>query len=179
MIRILSSDTATKSSGWSVLDLDIELFKKTKNIKKSIHYIDSGKIKISDGNFMERLPYIYYQYKEVFDKYNPIDYVVLEDIFIGKNIDSTLKLAKTHGLVFALGLDVNAKMKYYHPTTIKKQLTNDASAKKGQVSRMVCELLNLKLISNKDNDISDAIGIGICHCKFLCRGVMKNANKTK
>lgn len=163
-IRILASDTATISTGYAILDID----PKEKDFWKSISLIKYGKIVISPykKTFLKRIPEIYFEFKTIFNTYFPIQELAIEDIFVGKNVQTSLTLGKIHGIVLALASEQGSSITYYNPTKIKKVICNDASAKKGQIIRAV----NSKFRTNfniDDNDIADAVAIGVTRAADL------------
>ena len=167
-IRIFASDTASISSGWAILDIYFE-----KN-KPKIKYIDSGKIKLPFNiGFNKRIKIFYKELKILGKKYlSDFDgeiNLAIEDVFIGTNPSSGLKLAKLHGIVMYMVLEFDSDINYYHPTTIKKVITGDAAASKKQVNRCVTKSLGIPLFSDSDNDKSDACAVGMTHALFKFR----------
>jgi crossover junction endodeoxyribonuclease RuvC len=91
-VRLLSIDLSTVSTGWA--------FFENEELKAS------GTIKATDKNTIKRLEFIYSGMGELFTEYRP-DVVVVEKALSLQNGDTTIKLAKLHGLLLSLCIKNN------------------------------------------------------------------------
>lgn len=89
----------------------------------------------------------------------------VEEVFLNKNPQSTLKLGHARGIVLLAaarsGLDVGE----YAPKHIKKAVVGTGTAEKAQVHAMVSRLL--PGIAIKGADAADALAVAITHAHHL------------
>lgn len=110
----------------------------------------------------ERLVVIYNQLSKVVERFQP-EVVVVERVFLGKNVDSAFKLGHARGVCLlalqaggAMTLEISAR-------EVKKILTGSGAASKEQVRQMVCQWLSVDIVE-KEMDISDALSLAISGC---------------
>ena len=172
-LRVIGSDTATIASGWSVIDI------LTVDNSFKVKYIDSGTIRLKEKNFNKRVKLFFNEFKSITAKYciekkDTKYHLAIEDVFVDKNPQSALKLAKVHGIPISCICEHDGDIFYYHPTTIKKVVTGDATAKKSQIARCVSRILGVPLLNSSDYDRSDACAIALTHImKFLAKNRKK------
>ncbi len=106
----------------------------------------------------------------------------IEDGFVGKNIKSADTLAKIRGIIIAALISRKIEYKMFSPREIKKALTGNGNADKGQISKMVSTLLNINTDNIKDDE-TDALAIAYCHAlskkKNKLEHDINNKRKTK
>jgi len=89
----------------------------------------------------------------------------VEEVFVNKNAQSTLKLGQARGVILMCvaraGLDVGE----YAPTLIKKAVVGTGGADKPQVHAMVARLLPGARIAGPD--AADALAVAITHAHHL------------
>lgn len=112
-------------------------------------------------NFSDRLAEIYRQLSQVIERHDPGEAAV-EQIFIAKNVKSTLKLGQARGAAIAACAGFDLPIFDYEPTVVKKSLVGTGQAQKEQVAFMVKRLLNVQ-IDSWPLDTTDAIAVAICH----------------
>ncbi len=126
-----------------------------------ISYLDHTLVKAPKGaDLSKRLQFIYVQLTQLSARISP-DIVVLERVFLGKNVDSAFKLGHARGVCMlafsqSLILEIAAK-------EVKKILTGSGAASKEQVRQMVTQWLKIE-IHEKEMDVSDALSLAISGC---------------
>lgn len=91
-----------------------------------------------------------------------IDEVAIEDIFVGLNPQSSLKLAQFRGALSLKILQKVGQFYEYSPLEVKKALTGNGKSTKEQVAFMVKKLFGIKK-EIKPLDITDAMALSLTH----------------
>lgn len=119
--------------------------------------------------FIKKNKYDNLRLKEIFAKililinnYHPSE-LAIESPFLGKNIQSMLKLSKVLGVIIAAGLSNNLNIKEYSPKKIKLSVTGNGNASKEQIYKTIIKKFSLKINEKKTTDATDALAIAICH----------------
>lgn len=154
-MKILGIDPSLSCTGWSIIE-DGKLIEcgtiKTKLDKK----IDKNEA------FVKRLYEISVNITRILQSVNGkgIDYVAIEDCFLGRNVKTLMKLAKVHGIILGAVLErfATERIKVYEPSVIKSAITGIGNASKEQVMKMV--KLITKYRGNSDDE-SDAIAVAL------------------
>jgi len=129
---------------------------------KEIALIDYGCINTDKKDaFTVRLGKIYYELKEIIEKYNPNE-VVIEEIFFNKNTRTALMVSKVSGAVALTAFLIGLELYEYTPLQVKQATVGNGRADKFQVQSMVKILLNLPEIPRPDH-AADALAVAICH----------------
>ncbi len=149
-MKILGLDPALRTTGWGIIHIN----------GNNISYVGDGIIKVSDKLPMaERLKHIYAQVQEIALKYQP-DYCGLEEIYLNKNPQSTLKLCQARGVAMVALANSGLDVAEYSATKVKQSICGSGSAKKDQVIAMVKLLLPQAQLPT--HDAADALAIAIC-----------------
>lgn len=94
-------------------------------------------------------------------KLRPVD-LAIELPFVGVNPDTALKLGGVRGLILTLANLYHLRVYEYTTFEVKQAVSGNRTADKAQVRRMVKRLTGI----DTDNDnISDAIAVGLCHLR--------------
>lgn len=147
---ILGIDPGSRITGFGVI----------KRTGQKIEYVVSGCIRTGDGEMAERLKKIYEGVSELIDTYQPQEFAI-EQVFMGKNADSALKLGQARGVAMVAACMKELGVAEYAPRSIKQAVVGKGSATKEQVQHMVQYLL--KLPGKPQADAADALAIAICH----------------
>ncbi len=108
-----------------------------------------------------RLKELYEGLTEIFEECKP-DVVSVEKLFFSKNVTTGISVAEARGLVLLVAEQHGVPVYEYTPNEIKKTMTGDGSAKKGQVQDMVKMHLKLETRPRPD-DAADALAAAITH----------------
>jgi crossover junction endodeoxyribonuclease RuvC len=88
--------------------------------------------------------------------------MALEELFFGKNVASALSVGEARGVALLAAASQGLPCFDYTPQAVKKAVCGSGSADKGQIQRMVANLLGLPEPPTPDH-ASDAFAIAICH----------------
>jgi len=106
-----------------------------------------------------RLQWIHRELSNIAARFRP-DVVMVERVFLGKNVDSAFKLGHARGVcLLALSVD-GARVFEISAKEVKKLLTGNGGASKDQVRQMVEQWLRVELLE-KEMDVSDALSLAI------------------
>ena len=89
----------------------------------------------------------------------------VEEVFVNKNPQSTLKLGQARGVVLMCAARAGIDVGQYSPTLVKKAVVGTGGAEKAQVHAMVSRLLPRVKIAGPD--AADALAIAITHAHHL------------
>jgi len=152
MIRILGLDPGLRHTGWGVIEKDGPKFR----------FITAGVINPDDTlTLPERLAELHDSLKKVLSDFSP-DEAAVEETFVNKNPNSTLKLGQARGVVILTPALFHIPVFEYTPNQIKKMVVGAGHADKNQVDMMVRTLLKT-VPEHIPPDASDALAIALCH----------------
>lgn len=89
----------------------------------------------------------------------------VEEVFVNKNPQSTLKLGQARGVVLLAAARAGLSVGEYAPTLVKKAVVGTGGAEKAQVHAMVSRLLPGVTIDGPD--AADALAVAICHSHHI------------
>jgi crossover junction endodeoxyribonuclease RuvC len=150
MAIILGIDPGSRITGYGVIRQE----------GRQLFYVGSGCIRTSEPDIPNRLKQIYAGISEVIVQFQP-DEVGIEDIFMGKNASSALKLGQARGSAIVAAMNAGLSVSEYAARLIKQAVVGIGSAEKAQVQHMVCSIL--KLDGKPQADAADALAVAICH----------------
>ena len=145
MSVILGLDPGSRFCGYGLI----------KTTGNKLEYLRSGVIKTGAKSFPERLHIIFSNIVEIIEENSP-DTAAVEEVFMGKNASSALKLGQARGAAI-----VALSVAEYSATKIKLALVGKGHAEKSQVQHMVKTLLGLNKVPAED--AADALAVAICH----------------
>lgn len=87
--------------------------------------------------------------------------LAIETPFLGKNVQSFLKLGYLRGILHLLAYQHHLTLREYSPREVKLAVTGSGGAQKDQVARVLF-LMFPQLAKPKKEDVTDAIAIGLC-----------------
>ena len=147
---ILGIETGSRLTGFGVI----------RRIGQKTEYIVSGCIRTGEGELPARLKKIFDGVTELIETYQPQEFAI-EQVFMGKNADSALKLGQARGVAILAAVNHGLPVAEYAPRTIKQAVVGKGGADKEQVQHMVQYML--KLPGKPQADAADALAIAICH----------------
>ena len=151
MAIILGIDPGSRLTGFGVIEYQ----------GSKLRYITSGCIRIDTSKDLA------YRLKQIFDCVSQIisenhpDEFAIEQVFMGKNADSALKLGQARGSAIVAAANHDLPVAEYAARAVKQAVTGKGSAEKEQVQHMVQILLNLP--GKPQEDAADALAIAITH----------------
>ena len=150
MAVILGIDPGSRTTGYGILEI--------KNFKPK--YVASGSIILKDFDLGRRLFVLDKSLCELIEEYKP-NHAAIEQVFVGKNASSALKLGHARGVALLAMTRANLSLSEYSAKVVKKAVTGSGSADKKQVQTMVTHILKLNNIPPPD--ASDALAVALCH----------------
>ena len=153
MLRVLGLDPGLRHTGWGIVDKE----------GPKLRFISAGVINPNETlSLAERLAELHEGLKKVIADFSP-DEVAVEETFVNKNPNSTLKLGQARGVVLLTPALFNIRVSEYTPNQVKKMVVGAGHADKNQVDMMVRTLLKT-VPEHIPPDASDALAMAICHC---------------
>ena len=151
VMRILGIDPGSKATGYGFIE---------QRGNRLIH-LDNGAIFTrSQDELAFRLQKIYQGLCQLITEYRP-DAVAVEQVFMGKNPASALKLGHARGVALLAGINADLPVAEYSALQVKSAVVGYGRAGKNQVQQMTRTLLNLPEIAQED--AADALAVAICH----------------
>ena len=152
---ILGLDPGLGTTGWGLIRAD----------GNRLSHIANGQIKTdSKAPLPERLANLADQLETLLAEHRP-ETAAVEEVFVNKNPQSTLKLGQARGVALMIaarsGLDVGE----YAARLVKKAVVGNGNAEKMQVHAMVGRLLPGVKIAGPD--AADALAVAITHAHHL------------
>jgi len=150
---ILGIDPGTRFTGYGLIQRE----------KNKVRHIDNGIIipKAKDP-LPRRLQEIFQKISSLLKEFKPAE-VALEDVFVAKNVRSSLKLGHARGVVMLAASLTNLPLFEYTPAEVKKAVASYGHATKEQMQKMVKLHLNLKEVAAED--ATDALAVALCHAQ--------------
>jgi crossover junction endodeoxyribonuclease RuvC len=150
-MRVLGLDPGLRNTGWGIIDM----------VDNRLRYVADGVVR-SDGalSLAERLVQLYDGVAGIIARWAPEEAAV-EQTFVNKNPESTLKLGQARGVVMLAPARAGLLVGEYTPALVKQAVVGTGRAAKEQVGMMVRTLLPGCLVTSAD--AADALAIAICH----------------
>lgn len=155
MIRLIGIDPGTTKIGFGVIDFD----EKNKNIS----LVKYGLIMLKESFSYEKIKKIYDTMVELNEEFHP-DFVAIENQFLGRNVQTLLKLTHAKTAMMLAFMNHNEKMviEEYPPATVKLAIAGKGNATKEELEEVINKILKIE-IDDKHLDVSDALGVALCH----------------
>ena len=129
----------------------------------AVSLVECGVVRTSSGEALSaRVREIYEGVTALIVRHAP-SVVVVEDVFLGKNAQSALKLGHARGAILLAAALGDIPIAEYTPREIKKAVVGNGNATKDQVGFMVQQQLRLKA-PPKPADAADGVAVALCHC---------------
>lgn len=125
-----------------------------------LDYLASGVIRMGNQAFPVRLDTIFSDISDIIAEHHP-DMVAVEEVFMGKNASSALKLGQARGAAIVACTRQGLEIAEYSARKIKQAVVGKGQAEKSQVQQMVKSLLGLSSVPAED--AADALAVAICH----------------
>lgn len=153
---ILGVDPGSRVTGFGLIETD----------GQRLVHIRHGVIVLDDvDDFSERLARLSEALAEIIARHRP-HHVVMEKIFLGRNVDSAFKLGHARGVLMAEAARARVTVWEYAARQVKKGVTGNGGASKEDTQVVVQQLLNIQGIQRID--ASDALALA-CHHAFETR----------
>ena len=155
MTRVLGLDPGLGTTGWGLIQAD----------GNRLSHIANGQLKTdSAAPLPERLAHLCAQLEALLSEHHP-EAAAVEEVFVNKNPQSTLKLGQARGVALMCAARGGLAVGEYSPALVKKAVVGTGGAEKAQVHAMVSRLLPGAKIAGPD--AADALAIAITHAHHL------------
>ena len=130
-----------------------------------LRHLANGQLKTNTAaDLPKRLAHLADQLDALLAEYAP-DAAAVEEVFVNKNPQSTLKLGQARGVVLMTGARAGLAVGEYAARLVKKAVVGNGNAEKAQVHAMVSRLLPGVAIAGPD--AADALAVAITHAHHL------------
>lgn len=151
-MTIIGFDPGTRFCGYGIIQAE----------KRNILAAGCDVIKLNSKlKLSGKLAELFNEISLVLNEYKP-DIAVVETIFYGKNIQSSITLAHARGVILLACALTNVKVYDYSPREIKKAVTGNGNGSKTQVRTMIQKIIGLKEPITSE-DASDALAVAYTH----------------
>ena len=150
MAIVLGIDPGSRITGYGLIDVQ----------GSRLALVDCGCIRTESPVFPQRLQEIFAGLCQIIDQHMPTE-VAIEEVFMGRNPASALKLGQARGSALVACLQRHLPVAEYAPRQIKLALVGRGGADKAQVQHMVKAILGLQ--GQLQADAADALAVAICH----------------
>ena len=154
-MKILGLDPGLGTTGWGLIEAEGNRLK----------HIAHGQLKTDSGAALpRRLAHLADQLEALIADHSPASAAV-EEVFVNKNPQSTLKLGQARGVVIMVAARAGIDVGEYAARLVKKAVVGNGNAEKAQVHAMVSRLLPGTKIAGPD--AADALAVAITHAHHL------------
>jgi crossover junction endodeoxyribonuclease RuvC len=152
---ILGLDPGLGTTGWGLIEAD----------GNRLRHIANGQLKTDTSAALpRRLAHLADQLEALLTDRRP-DAAAVEEVFVNKNPQSTLKLGQARGVAIMLAARAGIEVGEYAARLVKKAVVGVGNAEKAQVHAMVARLLPGANIAGPD--AADALAVAITHAHHL------------
>ena len=154
-MRILGLDPGLGTTGWGLIEAD----------GNRLRHVANGQLKTSSAEPLpKRLSHLATQLEALIADRAP-EAAAVEEVFVNKNPQSTLKLGQARGVVIMVAARGGMDVAEYAARLVKKAVVGNGNAEKAQVHAMVSRLLPGVAIAGPD--AADALATAITHAHHL------------
>ena len=154
-MRILGLDPGLGTTGWGLIEAD----------GNRLAHVANGQISTDTAAPLpRRLSALADQLESLIADHAPVAAAV-EEVFVNKNPQSTLKLGQARGVALMVAARSGIAVGEYAPSLVKKAVVGTGGAEKSQVHAMVARLLPGAKIEGAD--AADALAVAITHAHHL------------
>jgi len=152
---ILGIDPGSRITGYGVIEKQ----------GSQVSFVACGVIRSTPAlSFPERIKEIHDGLCRVIEKHQP-RYASIEDVFMGKNARSALKLGQARGGLIIAAMNHGLILREYSPRLVKQSVAGYGQASKAQVQHMVRVLLSLS--ASPSEDAADGLALALCLATHL------------
>ena len=154
-MKILGLDPGLGTTGWGIIQAE----------GNRLSHLANGQLKTdSAAPLPDRLSHLASQLEAVIADHRP-EAAAVEEVFVNKNPQSTLKLGQARGVALLCAARSGIAVGEYAARLIKKAVVGNGNAEKAQVHAMVMRLLPGARIAGPD--AADALAVAITHAHHL------------
>ena len=154
-MRILGLDPGLGTTGWGLIQAE----------GNRLGHVANGQLKTDpSAPLPQRLAALADQLEALIAEQRP-DSAAVEEVFVNKNPQSTLKLGQARGVVIMTAARSGIDVGEYAARLVKKAVVGVGNAEKAQVHAMVARLLPGVKVAGPD--AADALAVAITHAHHL------------
>ena len=154
-MRILGLDPGLGTTGWGLIQAE----------GNRLSHLANGQLTTDTAvPLPKRLASLANQLEALIAEHKP-DAAAVEEVFVNKNPQSTLKLGQARGVVIMTAARAGIEVGEYAARLVKKAVVGTGNAEKVQVHAMVARLL--PGIEVAGPDAADALAVAITHAHHL------------
>ena len=154
-MKILGLDPGLGTTGWGLIEAQ----------GNRLSHVANGELKTrTSAPLPERLADLAGQLEALLAEHGP-EAAAVEEVFVNKNPQSTLKLGQARGVALMLAARSGLTVGEYAARLVKKAVVGNGNAEKVQVHAMVGRLLPGVKIAGPD--AADALAVAITHAHHL------------
>lgn len=154
-MRLIGLDPGLRNTGWGVIETE----------GAAVRHVADGVVRSEPGAAIAvRLTQLYDAVIELIERFGP-DEAAVEETFVNRNPESTLKLGHARGVVLLAPAKAGLPVSEYSPKRVKKAVVGTGNAAKEQVQAMIANLLPGAAIAS--SDAADALAVAICHAHYV------------
>ena len=154
-MRILGLDPGLGTTGWGLIQAE----------GNRLGHVANGQLKTDpSAPLPQRLAALADQLEALIAEQRP-DAAAVEEVFVNKNPQSTLKLGQARGVVIMTAARAGIDVGEYAARLVKKAVVGVGNAEKAQVHAMVARLLPGVKVAGPD--AADALAVAITHAHHL------------
>jgi crossover junction endodeoxyribonuclease RuvC len=151
----LGLDPGLGTTGWGLIRAE----------GNRLSHIANGQLKTNtSAPLPDRLADLGAQLEALLAEHRP-EAAAVEEVFVNKNPQSTLKLGQARGVALLTAARAGMEVGEYAPTLVKKAVVGTGGAEKAQVHAMIQRLLPGASIAGPD--AADALAVAITHAHHL------------
>lgn len=155
---VLGLDPSLSCTGWGVIRVE----------GARLSHVANGQIATyAKAPLAERLHHLHDAVFAVIGVHRP-DVAAVEEVFVNKNPQSTLKLAQARGAVLAACGRTSLPVHEHAARLVKKAVVGTGAAEKAQVQAMLKVLLPTAKVEGAD--AADALAVAIAHAHLIPHG---------
>ena len=161
-MRVLGIDPGLNITGYGILDGE----------KNAVTVVEAGVIRTKGKDSMAvRLREIGREISSIIEQFQP-EVVAVEELYSHYGHPKTaIIMGHARGVIFLKAAEARIPVEVYASTRIKKSLTGNGRASKGQMQLMIRSTLNLAQIPEPP-DTADALAVALCHCRAMAHNEM-------
>jgi len=130
-----------------------------------LSHLANGQLRTNSAESLpKRLSHLASQLEAIITDNGP-EAAAVEEVFVNKNPQSTLKLGQARGVALMIAARAGIEVGEYAPRLVKKAVAGTGAAEKAQVHAMVQRLLPGVEIAGPD--AADALAVAITHAHHL------------
>jgi crossover junction endodeoxyribonuclease RuvC len=154
-VIVLGLDPGLGTTGWGLIQAD----------GNRLAHLANGNIKTDAGAALPRRLAALADQLEGLIRDHVTGAAAVEELFVNKNPQSTLKLGQARGVVLMCAARAGIAVGEYAPSLVKKAVVGTGAAEKAQIHAMVARLFPGAKIAGPD--AADALAVAVTHAHHL------------